>query len=363
MTAIVTRVHVTSGAAVRPGQLLFELRLTHEDLVNSQTAFLKTLGELAVERKELQRVQGIAEGAIAGKLLLERQYAVQKLESELDAEREALKLHGLNDDQVRAIEEQRKLLRTIEIFAPAPGGRGPSEFRLTTTLPVLYDPAAPATPPAAPLLVLEDLRVHQGQALTAGETLCILAEYSHLYIEGQAFEKDAPAIIAARAAGWPVAAQFEGTSSDARVEGLPMAYVANAIDVESRTLHFYVDLPNELLPQPRGETGSEFITWKYRPGQRLELLVPVEEWPNEIVLPVDAVAREGAESFVFLQNGKHFDRKPVHVKYRDQSSAVIAHDGSLFPGDVVALRGAHQLLMALKNKSGGGVDPHAGHTH
>jgi cobalt-zinc-cadmium efflux system membrane fusion protein len=81
------------------------------------------------------------------------------------------------------------------------------------------------------------------------------------------------------------------------------------------------------------------------------------------VLPVEAVAREGAESFVFQQNGDHFDRVTVHVKYRDQFWAVIENDGSLFPGDVVALRGAHQLQMALKNQAGGGVDPHAGHNH
>ena len=30
---------------------------------------------------------------------------------------------------------------------------------------------------------------------------------------------------------------------------------------------------------------------------------------------------------------------------------------------VVAFTGAHQLQMALKNKAGGGVDPHAGHNH
>jgi hypothetical protein len=53
----------------------------------------------------------------------------------------------------------------------------------------------------------------------------------------------------------------------------------------------------------------------------------------------------------------------VHVQYRDQTSVVIANDGSLFTGDVVAMRSAHQMQMALKNKSGGGVDPHAGHNH
>jgi len=53
----------------------------------------------------------------------------------------------------------------------------------------------------------------------------------------------------------------------------------------------------------------------------------------------------------------------VHVEYRDRFSVVVANDGSLFPGDLVALSGAQQMQLALKNKSGGGVDPHAGHNH
>ena len=51
------------------------------------------------------------------------------------------------------------------------------------------------------------------------------------------------------------------------------------------------------------------------------------------------------------------------VEYRDLQSVVIAQDGSLFPGEVVALTGAAQMQMALKNKSGGPIDPHAGHNH
>jgi multidrug efflux pump subunit AcrA (membrane-fusion protein) len=105
------------------------------------------------------------------------------------------------------------------------------------------------------------------------------------------------------------------------------------------------------------------VDWKYSPGQRLQLQVPVEEWPDRIVLPVDAVAADGAEFFVFLENGKQFDRVPVHVEYRDQYSVVIANDGTLSPGDAVATRGAHQMQMALKNKAGGAPDPHAGHSH
>lgn len=364
MTAIVTRLHVVSGQAVEPGQLLFTLRLTHEDLVTSQTEFLKALGETDVEKLELDRLQKVTPGAIPPNLILERKYAVQKLESRLAADREALKLHGLTDEQVQNIERDRKLLRTIEVYAPSPTGPRESEFRLTgaqfRTISWHTEPAAEVAPQ---VLVLEDLRVHQGQSLNAGETLCVLADYSHLYIEGSAFERDAAAIVAARERGWRVTGHLEGGSAESQISNLQIAYVANSIDVGSRSLHFYLDLVNTLLPQPPGEEAGRFITWKYRPGQRLELAVPVEEWADQLVLPVEAVAQEGAESYVFLQNGPHFDRKPVHVKYRDQTSVVIANDGAIFPGDVVALRGAHQLLMALKNKSGGGVDPHAGHNH
>lgn len=95
----------------------------------------------------------------------------------------------------------------------------------------------------------------------------------------------------------------------------------------------------------------------------MRLRVPVETWPDQIVLPVEAIADEGAETFVFVQNGDHFDRQPVHLIYRDQTHAVVANDGSIFPGDMVALNSAHQLQMALTNKADGGVDPHAGHSH
>ena len=33
------------------------------------------------------------------------------------------------------------------------------------------------------------------------------------------------------------------------------------------------------------------------------------------------------------------------------------------PGEVIAAKGAYQIHLALKNKSGGAVDAHAGHNH
>ena len=59
----------------------------------------------------------------------------------------------------------------------------------------------------------------------------------------------------------------------------------------------------------------------------------------------------------------YVDRQPVHVEYRDPRWVVIASDGPLSPGDRIAISAAQQLQLALKNKAGGAIDPHAGHSH
>lgn len=368
MTGVITHVHAVQGEAVEPGTLLFQIRLTHEDLVNAQTEFVKTLGELEVEQREITRLQDVTRsGAVAGKLLLDREYARDKLTALLRAQREALRLHGLSDNQVKQIETERRLLRELQIFAPSIDGHGDDELKLTQNFVSQANYQQPIPTEATSVhkgpLILQQLDVHKGQSVNAGETLCILTDYDELFIEGQAFQQDVEQLRRTSGQEWKVDAIFEQPGAGVRVvEGLDIAYLANNVDTNSRTLHFYVRLPNKMT-KDRREDGNRYVEWKYFPGQRLQLRVPVEEWPEQIVVPVDAVAREGAESFVFQQNGDHFDRVPVHVKYRDQYSAVIDNDGSLFPGDVVALRGAHQMQMALKNKAGGGVDPHAGHNH
>ncbi|WP_145422586.1 efflux RND transporter periplasmic adaptor subunit [Planctomycetes bacterium K23_9] len=363
MTGVVTHVHAVQGEAVEPGSLLFQIRLTHEDLVNAQTDFLRTLGELDVEQREVARLQQVTRsGAIAGKVLLERQYARDKLNANLSAMRESLRLHGLSDNQVDQIEHERRLLRELQVFAPSVDSHGEEELRLTQRV-IQAGYVKGDSPKHTGPLILQDLAVHKGQSINAGETLCILTDYDELFIEGLAFEQDIRQLRKASQNGWAVDAILEEPGSESRViEGLEMAYLANQVDAQSRTLNFYVRLPNQVAKDHRAD-GNRYVEWRYVPGQRMQLRVPVQEMPEQIVVPVEAIASEGAETFVFQQNGSHFDRVPVHVKYRDQYSAVIDNDGSLFPGDVIAMRGAHQMQMALKNKSGGGVDPHAGHNH
>lgn len=380
MTGVITRIHAAEGEAIAPGSLLFEIRLTHEDLVRVQTEFVQTLGELDIEQREIARLSELAtSGGVARKTLLEREYARDKLQSLLAVQREALRLHGLSEEHVQTIAETRRLLADLKLYSPGADGDSAPELKLsqnastiqvasaaTTRLDAAtpFVPVSQASSTAAAPLILRDLLVRRGQAVTAGEPLGTLVNYSELYIEGMAFEQDVVAVSRASQNNWPVTAIIsQADGATVQVEDLEIAWLDSEIERASRTLKFYVHLPNELLKSVKADTSPRFVNWRFRPGQRLQVRIPTEKWEQQIVLPVEAVAREGAESFVFQQNGDHFDRLPVHVKYRDQHAVVIANDGQLYPGDVVARKAAHQMQMALKNKAGGAVDPHAGHSH
>ncbi|MBP71938.1 MULTISPECIES: efflux RND transporter periplasmic adaptor subunit [Gimesia] len=366
MTGIVTQIHIIEGEAIRSGMLMFKIRLTHEDLVQAQTKFLQTIGELEVENREIARLEKITSGIVAGKVILEREYARQKLNAILSAQKEALLLHGLSETQISQIESKRKLIRELLVYAPA-SGQG-NELQLPEPLlrqvSDISQDSNQKSKKQTSSFVVQDLQIIKGQSVQSGQTLCILADFSELYIKGNAFEQDSNELHAAARNESAVSAVREDNQLHSEIiNGLKFVYVANQVVPSSRAMHFYVGLTNEIERNKKTNDGHYFIDWKYKPGQRLRLRVPVEHWKNKIVLPIDAVAQEGAEFYVFLENGDHFDRVPVHVEYSDQYSVVIANDGSLFSGDAIALSGAHQMQVALKNKAGGGVDPHAGHNH
>lgn len=346
MTGIVTRVYPIRGEAVAPGEPLFDLRLTHEDLVDEQSEFLATLEQLDVIRREVARLEKVtASGAIAGKRLLERQYEQQQTEARLRAQRQALVLHGLSEEQIDRIETSRHLLQEVTIFAPRPS-EGSDDRSGEHWLQVSRIAVAP------------------GAHVATGDPLAVLSDHAVLHIEGKAFEQDAAELNEAAAERAPITAVVEANDNAAHtVADLRILYVENEVDLESRALRFHVRLPNQLVRNEETDDGHRFVGWRFKPGQRVQLRVPVERWEDRIVLPVDAVVEEGADRFVFVRNGGRFERKSVHVEYRDPRWVVIASDGTLFPGDAVVVSGAYQMHVAMKNKAGGGLDPHAGHHH
>lgn len=346
LTGVVTRIWPLQGETVTPGQPLFDLRLTHEEVVEGQTQYLRTAEELDVVQREITRLEKVtADGAIAGKTLLERQYELQKLQGVFRAQRQGLLLHGLSNTQVDEIAAKRALVSEMTVFVPKKTG---DQSKTDTSR----------------LLQIEELKVTEGQNVKAGDPLCVLADHAVLYVQGKAFEQDAAVLNKAANNDWRVKAVVEASGQERQtVPDLPIVYLANKIEPESRALLFYVELPNQVVRNRERPGGHRFSSWQFKPGQRVDLLVPVEQWADRIVLPINALVQDGPESYVFEKNDGHFDRRAVRVEYRDQFSAVIANDGTLTPGKTIIVSGAYQVHLAMKNKAGGAPDPHAGHNH
>lgn len=378
LTGVLNAIHVSRGELVDSNEPLFSLRLTHQDLVNTQETFLTQLGELDIEFEEIERLSAVADsGAIATKSLLARRYQRDKLLAGIRAARQALLLHGLSEPQIEHIESTRKLIREVIVYSPtlhadqslhqgsiAETGhhsaiRGNDRFASTTQ---------PPTPPAHPdhiqaSFLVTELDVRRGQGVNAGQELLQLSDYSQILIEGQAFQQDAKALRIATDNVFGVQAVIKSGGGESElIDGLKVVYIGTEVRRQSRVLPFYVALENQIeRTDTRGE--KRYISWAYKPGQRLTIRLPESQIQNAIVVPKEAIAKQGPERYVFVENGDHFDRVPIHVLARDSVNTAIANDGQVWPGQSIVVSGAHQLQMVLKNQSGGAIDPHAGHTH
>lgn len=378
-TGIVTRLHVIAGETLAPGQPLFEIRLMHEDLVQVQVDFLRQMEELDVVEREIARLTPVyEEGALPKKLILDRTYEKQKLEAGIRSVQQAMLLHGLPQDQIDEITKTRKLKSEMTVYAPpfpklqsATAGHPAPDHSLAETAATTgalanagasaqLSTSTPAgTPPSGPeFYSTEDVRIEPGRMVNTGETLLTLSDYSRLYIAGQAFEQDANQLHELLNKGWPISADFESQGTNSRtVKNLTLLFVSDAVDPLARTLPFFVELPNQRVRDAIVD-GHRFVNWQYKPGQRATLHVPVEEWTNRLVLPVDGVVRDGAETYVFSADGDHFHAHSVRVDYRDNSVVVIAPSNELPLGTEVVISAAQQLYVALRNQSSGGTADH-----
>ena len=378
LTGVLNAIYVTRGELIESNEPLFSLRLTHQDLVKTQETFLTKLGELDIELEEIERLSAVAgSGAIAVKSLLARRYERDKLLAGVRAARQTLLLHGLSEQQIEDIETTRRLVREVIVYSPSlhadqslhhgalsqvphhPTARGDDRFVSTTQPPSQLPHPAHI---AASFLVTE-LEVRRGQGVNAGQELLQLSDYSQILIEGQAFQQDGEALRMASDNAIGVQAVFGSAGGkEELVEGLQVVYIGTEVGRQSRVLPFYIALDNQIArTDTRGD--RRYISWVYKPGQRLTIRLPQSQIQNAIVVPKEAVAEEGPERYVFVENGDHFDRVPIHVTGRDSVNVAIANDGQVWPGQSIAISGAHQLQMVLKNQSGGAIDPHAGHSH
>lgn len=369
---VVTKIHVVPGQTVRPGDALFDVQTTGELIAGVQSNLLKTLQDLDLATTELKRLEPLIErGDIPGVRGIEKKYELQRLESQRLIHMQELLVRGLTVEQVAQIVETRKLVRQFTIRVPGaaiPQSNDATLDRKLTVIPVaLTRLVADHQPAVNPNLSysIEKIDVFPGKMIQPGDELCDLALHDELALMGLGFQRDSELISQVLEHQWSITAVFETGEAESLIrEGLKIQYADNVVDAVTRLFKFYIPLDNEVVRDMPGPKDITYRSWRFKPGQRAQLLVPVEHWTNKIVLPTDAVVKEGLDAYVFRQNGKLFERVAVVIVYEDGRHSVLENASGLFPGDVVALNEAYQLNLAMKKAQGGAVaDLHAGHSH
>jgi membrane fusion protein, heavy metal efflux system len=368
----VVQIHAFPGDTVKPGDRLFTLRLFSEYLQNTQSELFKATRETQLLKEQRVRLEGPAKsGAIPEVRLIEVDQQLRRQSASILAYRQDLLTRGLRPEQIDGVTEG-KFVSTIEVVAPPVSDFGLliEDFRLEDSDSSLTK----ASPPSEienlkskiqnPMAYeVQELKTDLGQQVQAGQLLSVLANHHSLFIEGHAFKREAPFLEQAAQNGWPIQVEFAEDDREhwpSLEQTFQIRHLANSIDPVSRTFDFFISLTN----QSRGyeKDGQTFVVWRFRPGQRVRLHVPVEELKDVLVLPSAALVREGPEAYVFRQNGDLFNRIAVHVLHEDRLNVVLANDPSLTPGVYLAQSSAASLNRVLKSQASSGM-PVGVHVH
>jgi biotin carboxyl carrier protein len=351
---VVSEIHAYPGDTVQPGQRLVTLRLFSEYLQATQTQLFKASQEAKLVQGQIERLNVASNsGAISGSRLFEQRNELQRQQTLIQASKQELLNRGLNPEQIDLVAEG-SFISTIDVSAPPArthetvleGLVKPDEQTVgnTATEDIAYE--------------LHALGVELGQTVQAGDLLANLANHQSLYVVGHAFKREAALLEKAAENKAPLRIEFAEDSWElwpANDQQFQIRHLANTIDAATRTLDFFVPLLNQ--SRSYQQEGRTFLVWRFRPGQRTRIEVPVEKFANVFVLPSEAVVREGADAYVYRQNGDLFNQIPVHILYEDRDHVILANDRSITSGTFLAQNAAASLRRVLKAQSASGQQP------
>ncbi|MCS6866510.1 MAG: efflux RND transporter periplasmic adaptor subunit [Gemmataceae bacterium] len=331
MAGIVAQIHVVPGEAVRPGDPLFTILLTSELVQTIQTELARSAKDLiaaTARRDQIKRLVDI--GTKAAFELLDEENTIRRLTTQREGFRRQLKLFGFSDDQVKQA-EAGDFITEIVVRAPT------------------AQPAVGGTESTSYPFEVESIAVTQGQGVITGQLLARLADYREVLIQGQAFETEADLVTDATGDGRAIGVDFQDHHHHHGVGLEETQLVIRSVgktDAATRTFPFYVGLVNDVKPYERD--GKMYLAWRYRPGRHVRLRIPTGTIPQVFVLPADAVVREGADAYVFRQNGEAFERRRAVIVGEDRLNVAIARGNGIEPGVYLLRNNAAAVNRALK---------------
>lgn len=355
---VVTAIHAFPGDTMRPGDPLFSLRLFSEYLQATQTQLYKATQETLIVQAEIDRLSNaVSTGAVSRSKVIDLRSEISRQATLIQAARQELLTRGLTPDQIQEI-ESGTFVSTVEVVAPPV--LDSSAFAERSTAGAVQQATFLDDGQNAHGLAYEvqELAVELGQQVQAGQLLANLSNHQMLYVVGHAFKREAAFLEQAAQDQRPIEIEFAEDAEGQWPEHLQtfkIRHLSNVIDTNNRTFDFFIPLTNQA--RSYDDRGRVFLVWRFRPGQRTRIHVPVEKFDDVFVVPAEAVVRDGPEAYVFRQNGNLFKQIPVHVLHEDRRWIVIANDGSIASGSYLAQNAAASLNRVLKSQSASGQAP------
>ncbi len=293
LAGLVLETRAAEGEPVRRGQVL--VRLSSPELIGLQGGLAQAATALSLAQDSARRDEGLLrEGIIPESRARASAAALAQARAALNAQRAALRAQGLNNDALSRAERGEGFASEIALSAPISG-------------------------------VVMARQVTLGSRVEAATALYTIANLNPLWIE-----IDAPADVAAR-----VKIGMRVDLPGRHLKGvvlrvLPAAGAAQTVRIRAR-----LDSANA-----SANAGSDA---SLRAGQsvsaRIEGLGGGQEWR----LPVKAVVRERAKSYVFVRRPDGFEARQITVL--SQSANTVSLAGDFKDGELVAVGG----IAALKS--------------
>lgn len=279
-SGLIDQLYIAAGQQVKKGQAL--AHMTSPDLVGLQRDYLQALIQKKLASKSLARdAELFKDGIIPERRHIETSSTHEEMTATLAQRRQALKLAGMSDAAINKLTPTSGMTSGMALTAPMDGQ------------------------------VLEQM-VTTGQRVDMGTPLYRIANLNTLWLEIHASLEGLPFVKI----GMPV--QIPKLQASGK-----LIAVIRSVNKSDQTLHLRAEITQ----------GAE----KLSPGQMVEADINLGGQSQYFSVPKSALARQGADAWVFVQIKNGF--KPLKVKVISEQGDEVVADADFKGNEKVAVSG------------------------
>jgi cobalt-zinc-cadmium efflux system membrane fusion protein len=290
LAGLLTGLYVATGDGVTEGQVLAEMR--SPDYIALQRELLDAFNTYLLARNEFERDEQLhADGIISARRLQETTTRQRIAEAGVNEHRQLLRIAGLSDDEVHALEQEQHLFETLDIRAPFSG-------------------------------VIVERMATTGERLDAMSPVYRLADLSELWLEISVPRE----FVSAIEPGMSVVVTEHGTEPAATV-----TTIGRAIDPATQFAVVRARLDRDGHGLSPGQFEAVRIVGRHTDSAESQVMG----------VPIAAVTRSGDSHFVFVRTEGGVDVREIEVvsTYAGQAYVAAGIDGL----DEVAVSGVSTL--------------------